>query len=386
MTDIEIERKRLRFVDVPLVTSDPSPLVPGLIWYRTDITELRYSPDGKNIETLYKSIYRVSDTWYDATPHIFLWGTPGAGVGYPVIQIDSPTTGHKRSYESRATNAGFTCGWYVASRISILSRLNANLKVGAYNGANATRAYLETVIAFPEMFDTNYPPDRPYLRFYTTMSALRYSNGSYGQPFSGYIILTDPPQYSFSPANPSVSYKYITQLVGVFVNILYGYTDSWVANYSQWASLTSDSYYSTMPATKPPVPEYLKSFYIFGAEIHIARWDNEYRLWIKKGSSSLIVPLGKRINILNIYEHGRIRQTINKYEKLYGGIREQKQEIPLEVIEIELETDIFNLHKMSNKWRLAIMYDEETNTVYTAYGDTQWDGDKIGYIMAQHTL
>ena len=39
-------------IQLPALTSDPSTLAPGKLWYRSDLDKWRYSPDGSNVKQL----------------------------------------------------------------------------------------------------------------------------------------------------------------------------------------------------------------------------------------------------------------------------------------------------------------------------------------------
>jgi hypothetical protein len=215
-----------------------------------------------------------------------------------------------------------------------------------------------------------------------SMSALRYPNGAYGQPLSGYIVFTSPPSYSFSPANPIVAYNLITSIPNNRWHLLYGYEDHWLADWDQWASLQrgiANTYLRYRVATKPPEPEVLLDLSkdVTDAEAYIARWDGEFRLWVKRGERGLIVPLGKNVRIVGRRRIAR-SVSINLFEKILRGEREPERRCSY--IEIIIDTDRQDLHKMNNMWRLAIL-DYGDGYMDIVLGDTGWDGGKVGYYV-----
>jgi hypothetical protein len=188
--------------------------------------------------------YYVSDTWTDTQGHYFNYD-PNYQVwnALPVIQLDNPATGHKRSFEDTQTGYCYVHGWFWVTNVTIQGdTIYIEGYFGGYHGYDNTRANFDFVIGDPSVFDVTARPDLPYVRLHWTLSSLGWSNGSYGNYLSGYIRLTDPPEVSFSPANPSVAYNRITELVGLTVNVLFGYLDAWSADWDQWASASSDSY------------------------------------------------------------------------------------------------------------------------------------------------
>jgi len=363
------------------LTSDP-PLTAGRIWFRSDVRQLRYTPDGSTVYVIDPAPV-VDKGWSDTTPHYF----PDAGVGawynLTTIQLNQPATGHKRAFEDLSTGYHFVHGWLLKKNISMSSGLEVKARVGAYHGYSVTRANLNFVILDDYNLDkTSRNNAYPWVKFGWTMSALGYANGSYGRPVSGYIIFTDPPSYSFSPANPGVSYNLITQVYGRRMHILYGYGDAWAADWDIWASLQRGVENTNLRykiASKPPEIEVLKDL---SKELPvdlalIAKWDGETRLWIKRKDQGIVLPLGRNIEITSIPRRIKRRLTINLFDKILRSEREP--ELEYDVLEVRLRTDKMDIHKMSNEWRLVFLTYKDT--VEIIFGDSKWDGDKYGYYI-----
>jgi hypothetical protein len=195
-------------------------------------------------------------------------------------------------------------------------------------------------------------------------------------------VFTDPPSYKFSPANPSVSYNYIAVVPNNRWHILYGYLDNSALDNDQWASLQrgiANTYFRYRVATKPPEPEILLDLSkdVTDAEAYIAKWDDEVRLWVKRGERGLIVPLGKDVRIVSKTKTAR-SISINLFERILRSGREPERRC--NYIEVIINTDRRDLHKMSNTWRLAFL-DYGDGYMDIVLGDIEWDGDKYGYYV-----
>ena len=203
----------------------------------------------------------MRDTWEDTTPHYFN-SNPNytAWNAYPKIELDKPEVDYKRSFEDVQTGYVYVHGWFWAQNVKLISdRIEVKGWFGAYHGYGASRANFRIVIGVPEVFDQRRRPDAPWLWCEWTMSSLGAPNGSVGNYIEGYIILKDPPEYSFTPSNPKVNYNRITELVGKTVNILFGYNDSWSADWNQWAAVHKDSVITVVLPIKYTI-ELLDSF------------------------------------------------------------------------------------------------------------------------------
>lgn len=369
----------LDYITLAPLTSDP-PLARGRLWYRNDLGELRWSPDGSTVYAIDPAPV-VAKSWSDTSYHYFNFNPVYTYIYNPaVIQLDSPAAGHKRAYEDASTGFNYVHGWYLKRGVRVPGCLEVSAYVGGYHGYNATRAFINFVVADPATFDVKVRNDSvPWVQVYVSMSALGYANGSYGNPFSGYIVFTDPPSYRFSPANPSVAYNLITSIPKTRVNILYGYGDGWDTNWHIWASLSKASRLRYRAATSPPEPEVIAEFEFAGARCAVARWDGEVRLWVRSGSRGLVVPLGKEVAVLG-REERRVRESINRYDRVYGTGREPER--PRDQVVLRLRTDIADRCKMSNVWRLILDHDGEALRVF--FGDSAWDGDRFAYYI--HSL
>jgi len=372
---------QLNYLVLNPVTSDPSPLTSGMIWFRGDLKQLRYTPDGSTVYVIDPAPV-VDNTWSDTTPHYFNSGSYTNYSGPSIIQLDQPAPGHKRSYEGNGTQLDYVYGWLLKQNMPISSRLNIVARVGAYHGYNATRANLRFVILDNNNLDKVKRNDSyPWVNIGWSMSGLGYSNGSYGNPLSGYIVFTNPPMYSFTPANPGVSYNMITNIPNGIYNILYGYQDSWEANWNQWASIQrgiDNTNFRFQVATKPPVPEVIRDVSKYmTANMVIAKWDNEVRLWIQRGSKGLIVPLGSNVAVNDMRVIQR-QISINMFERIHRSGKEPDKRAT--VVRLSITTDITSRHKHSNKWHLYVI-DYGDDSIDVAFGDSMWDGDKYGYYI-----
>jgi len=368
---------------VPL-TSDP-PLTKGLIWFRDDTKELRWTPDGTTVYVIDPAPV-VNKGWSDTTPHWFPTGTTYTWYLKASIELNQPATDHKRAREPSGSGTGyyFIHGWLLKKNIKLSTRIDFNCYIGGYHGYNATRAQPSFAISDPNLID-KYTISTAYAYLYMifTMSSLGYTNGSYNRPLSGYIVFTSPPSYSFSPANPSsVRYNLITNIPNIRTHILYGYYDSWATNYSIWASL---SRYTTRlryrVATKPPEPEFVDDIEVADWKISIARWDGVYRLWARKGSMGKVVELGKNVRIHGKKQHGKLIEPKTKFDSVIADTPKIKN---ADVFEYTIQTDIPNMWKKSNMWMLKVRYveyEDGSDDVEVILGDRSWDGDKVAFLI-----
>jgi hypothetical protein len=171
----------LDYIILNPLTADPSPLQKGMIWFRGDLGQLRYTPDGSTIYVIDPAPV-VDKSWSDTTGHYF-----NADPAYPfwsalpAIQLDSPAAGHKRSFEDVQTGYVYVHGWLLKRNAMLSTRLDIVAKVGAYHGLGATNAWLSFVILDDSNLDNIIRDDGfPWVLMRWSMSSLGYQNGSYG--------------------------------------------------------------------------------------------------------------------------------------------------------------------------------------------------------------
>jgi len=372
----------LDYVTLKGLTADP-PLAPGRIWFRSDLGQLRYTPDGTTVYVIDPAPV-VDKSWSDTSAHYFnfdpayqVWQNPAA------VQLDSPAAGHKRAFEDLSTGYLYVHGWLVKRSAALSTRLDVAARIGAYHGADATRANVNFVIADPATVDVRARNDNvPWVRAEWTLSALGYANGSYGNRLSGYVVFTDPPSFSFSPANPTLSYNRITGIPGGRRHVLYGYADRWAGDWDVWASLqrgVANTNLRFRVATEAPEPEVLLdlSAHLPVDSAAIARWDGEVRLWVKRGEAGLVAPLGASVELL---ERRVARRSLspNLFERVLRSGREP--ELEYDVVEVRFRTDRRDAWRASDEWRLVILSRGERVEVFL--GDRAWDGDRCGYYNA----
>jgi hypothetical protein len=363
-------------------TEDGTIPVP-FITHNSDLGQLRWTPDGSTVYVIDPAPV-VDKSWSDTSAHFFN-APPGGKVwaAYAAIQLDNPATGHKRSFEDAETGYDYVHGWLLKRNAMLASRLDVAAKVGAYHGYDATRANLALVVCDSNNLDKTARSDSyPWVFMGWTMSLLGYANGAYGQPLSGYIVFTDPPSYSFSPANPGVSYNLITRIPNGRWHLLYGYKDSWAADWNQWASLqrgVANTYLRYRVATKPPEVEAIAdlSEHFAGEEVYIARWDGEVRLWVRRGEQGLVLPLGRSAKVLD-RSAGRGEFRVNLYERIWGSGKEPPE--PATVVRVKLSTDKPDRHRQSPTWNL-VLAQRKDGLIFALFGDGAWDGDKFGYYV-----
>ncbi|MEM1690457.1 MAG: hypothetical protein QW794_00185 [Thermosphaera sp.] len=358
--------------------ADP-PLVPGRVWFRSDLRQLRWTPDG-SMKVLVIPKMLVLTTWDDTTPYytVDFSKTSGSTPYTAAVVRDAPAVGHKSVEETRSGGYDLQYHFALLKDYIISSRMWTRSYVGARISSNSTRANLLFTITHRNNVNrTIQDMSVPALRLYWSMSMLGYPNGSYGQLLVGSITFTSPPSYSFSPANPSIIYYRITEIPTTPVWLLYGYLDSWSINYGQWASLQNTSEFVFTVATEPPELEVVRELEVLaGFEAVIARWDGEVRLYLRSGEKGLILPLGRRVEVMEV-KRRRIAFSSTSFDRArQEGGREGGDRF---TVTVRLKTDKEDRNRLSDKWLLHLV--EERDGVTVVFGDSEWDGDKYVYYI-----
>ncbi|MEM0460117.1 MAG: hypothetical protein QXZ31_09650 [Thermofilaceae archaeon] len=380
--DFEVGRMKMMPIVEDLIflgrTTDP-PLVPGRMWFRSDLGQLRWTPDGSTRVLVFSKVL-VLTTWSDTTPYytVDFGKTSGYTPYTAAVDLNAPATGHKRVRETASGGLDIQYHYALLKDAILGNRMFTRSYVGAYHGLNATRSRLLYTITHRNNINKRTRDDTvPWLRTLWSMSLLGYPNGSYGRLLEGYITFTSPPSYSFSPANPEVIYNRVTEIPSTPVWLLYGYLDGWDAYWSQWASLQDTSEYVFTLATKPPELEVVRELEVLaGFEAVIARWDGEVRLYLRSGERGLILPLGRSVEVMEV-KRGRLAFSSTCFDRVrQGGERGGSDRF---TVTVRLKTDRVDRHRFSDKWLLHLI--EERDGVTVVFGDSQWDGDKYGYYI-----
>ena len=316
--------------------------------------------------------FKTATLWADTTAHFFP-SSPGGTTDRCTVEytsLDSSGILYKRCAERSTTHYTYRHGFYLLSNTNIMGGFAVMGYFGAYHGYNNTRANFGFSIAPTNQFDTTSAYSVG-LDLGWSLSSLGIANGGVGY-LSGRVLLTDPPSYTFSPADPGVGYKNMTALRQSVVHVLFGYSDIWSANHSQWAAARADNTYVLFQATENPKVEVLEELSVGPDRVYIARWDGETRLWIKRGDGGLIVPLGKEVAVRS----RAVRRRVSAKEV------EPIEDRPLgDGLVLELETDFWSRDKQSRRWLLYILYDDERDEYNVAFGDSAWQGSKIGFFL-----
>lgn len=359
---------QLDYVMLRGLTSDP-PLRPGALWFRSDLKQLRWSPDGASVYIV-DPVLAVSKTWSDITGHYFNTNTAYTSwAALPSIQLDSPATGHKRSHENIQTGYEYVHGWFIDQNAILGTKIEINASVGAYHGYDSTRANFEFVFSDPRNYDQRVNPGYPYVCLHWRMGNLGYSNGSYGMPLSGYILLTNPPSYSFTPANPTVAYASVTSLPNSVVHVLYGYRDLWSANYSQWASLQNTTYYRKAASTSITY-SVLGGFSAHGRTIRLIEMDGEIRLWVTRGDRGLVIPLAKPGARFKI-SFPRSKSKLANYEAIAFSEKERHSEVDV--------VGTIAIRDGDRSLVVHVAHNRSVDALHVIHGEDWWDGDKYGF-------
>ena len=190
--------------------------------------------------------FYVSDRWSDTTGHFIMRYSCGYSYrNYPTIQLNSPATDYKRSYEGNTTNPCHLYGFLVAHQVN----LSGDIIViegyfGAYHGYDNTRANFAFAIVPSNYIDNDTDPSNKIIVAWT-LSRFGWSNGSYGH--YAYVKLKINSDNTVSivesdPGDPGVGYKNPYDMIGMDVSVLFGYSDAWVADWNQWACAKKNSY------------------------------------------------------------------------------------------------------------------------------------------------
>jgi hypothetical protein len=188
--------------------------------------------------------FYVSDLWNDTSGHFFMYRTGYSYNNYPTIYLDQPASGYKQAKEVNTTNPSHVYGFKICRANMTGDTITIEGYFGAYHGYDNTRANFTFAIVPSSYVDVDsVPPNR--IRIVWTMSAFGWSNGSYDR-YAKVQFRINPDNtvtiLSATPGNPYIEYASPYGLIGQDVTVLFGYSDDWVANWSQWACARSDSY------------------------------------------------------------------------------------------------------------------------------------------------
>jgi len=189
--------------------------------------------------------FYISDRWEDTTGHFFAYGTNYPYYNYPTIQLNQPATDYKRSYEEARTYPQHVYGFIVADKVTLTGdTITIEGYFGAYHGYDNTRANFCFVILPSNYVDVDQVPPA-YLKIEWKLSNFGWSNGSYGH--YAYVKLRINPDNTVTilesnPGDPGISASNPYDLIRQEVTVLFGYRDSWTADWNQWACARKDSY------------------------------------------------------------------------------------------------------------------------------------------------
>jgi hypothetical protein len=300
--------------------------------------------------------FMTATMWSDTSFHYFPI-SPGSG---PCSGTVSYSGSFKMSNESSA-GYNYRCGYWLVTNAFAKGGIGLTGTFTAYHGYGNTLANFGFSIAPPNQFDTTASPS-VYIDFQWSMSSLGAANGGQAS-LSGYMLFTTPPSYSFTPASPSVGYSNLGALVASKVNVLFGWGDYWSSNWNQNAGSINTSTYVIFQATPPPQVKVLKALSVGPANVHIARWDDEVRLWIDAGEKGLIVPLGRSVSLAGVQQVGDMNvSAVGSPDSIRLGSG----------LQVALTTDIYNRVKVSNTWLLYVLYDDQNGAYNVAFGDAGW--------------
>jgi len=308
--------------------------------------------------------FMTATRWSDTSFHYF-----------PISPSSPPCSGtvgysgsFKMTYESSA-GLSYRCGYWLITNAFAKGGFSLTGTFTAYNNYSDSRANFGFSIAPPNQFDTTASPSI-YIDFQWSMSSLGATRGGQAS-VSGLMLFTTPPSYSFTPASPGVSYSNLSALVTSKVNVLFGWSDYWPINYSQNAGSTNTSTYVIFQATPPPRVEVLKALSVGPANVYIAKWDDEVRLWIDAGEKGLIVPLGRSVTLTGIQRVGPMNASaVGSPDSIELGSG----------IQLAVATDIYNRVKVSNSWLLHVLFDDRSGVYNVAFGDAGWRGTKNEFL------
>ena len=189
--------------------------------------------------------YYVSDRWSDTEGHFFMLKTGYSYLNYPTIELNQPTTDHKRAREVSRTYPDHVYGFLVAHQVQLKGdTITIEGWFGAYHGYDNTRARFAWFIAPSSYLDKDQVPPC-YIRVAIKMSSAGWSNGSYNHyakikfkinPDNTITVIEKTPDaWGIGSSNPY-------DLINETVSVLFGYIDYWTADWNQWASARKDSY------------------------------------------------------------------------------------------------------------------------------------------------
>ncbi|MGC9121717.1 MAG: hypothetical protein ACP5HP_02115 [Thermogladius sp.] len=324
------------------------PLVPGAGIYVPNFT---FTP---------ATLPDYSSNYFPVSP-----ATSPCQVSVGDVSLDASGVTYKRAIQA-TSGYNYSCGFFLARNVVLGGVFGMRGVVGGYST-------VDVVVAPPGCFNTSAPCGS-YIRLSASLSSLGIPSGGVGQ-WSGVLLATDPPSFSFVPANPAVAYSSVRTLVSSKVNILFGYySDATSTKATLWAASRNDSIFVVGSATPPPEVGVAWGRQLSQYEALVATWDGEWRLWVRGRDRGIVVPLGRGTRVLYSSPLQRADPSV------YG---DAGRALPAgrEAVELIVETEHPNLYTKTRRWR-AVVAVADDGSVWAALGDTAWDGDRIGYLFA----
>ena len=190
--------------------------------------------------------FYVEDNWSDTSGHFIMRYDCGYTYGnYPTIYLDNPATGYKKSYENNATNPCHLYGFLIVDNVTLRGNIiTIEGYFGAYHGYDNTRANFSFGIVPSTYIDNDTEPSNKIIVTWV-LSNFGWSNGSYGNyAYVKFQINSDNTItiLESNPGDPAIGYTSPYDMIGMNVSVIFGYSDSWSADWNQWACAKNDSY------------------------------------------------------------------------------------------------------------------------------------------------